>query len=127
METTCEVLTIRDRGRVRQRRWPDAVKARIVAETLRPGGTVNEVAARYKMKANHLSAWRRLAREGKLVLPAPEEEVEFVSLMVTPPAATEDAPAPGTCPVEIAVGAVTVRLEPGASAGRIAAVVRALA
>ena len=61
--------------------------------------------------------------DGELVLPAPEDAVEFVSLMVAPP---EPAEAPGTGPVEIMVGAVTVRLELGASAERIA-VVRALA
>ncbi len=29
------------------RRWPDEVKAQAVAETLRPGATVNAVAARF--------------------------------------------------------------------------------
>lgn len=32
------------------RRWPEAVKAQSVVETLEPGATVNAVAARYGVK-----------------------------------------------------------------------------
>ena len=121
------VLTNQSEKR-RNRKWPDSQKAAIVAETLEPGATVNAVAARHGVPANQLSSWRRMARDGKLVLPAPEDAVEFVSLMVAPAGSpVEPAEAPGTGPVEIMVGAVTVRLELGASAERIAAVVRALA
>ncbi len=123
MDATMEVLTGVGGGR-RNRKWPDEVKARIVSETLRPGATVNAVAARYGLKANHLSSWRTMARKGKLVLPAPEDEVEFAAMVVGPPAPDKTAAAES---IGIIMGAVTIRLEGGASAERIAAIVRALA
>lgn len=65
------------------RRWPDAVKAQAVADTLEPGATVNGVAARYGVLQNQLSAWRRLTKQGKLVLPAAElDEPVFAPLVV---------------------------------------------
>ncbi|KKL87569.1 hypothetical protein LCGC14_1933400 [marine sediment metagenome] len=50
METMTEFLrslgvVISEDGR---RRWPDDVKARVVAETLLPGATVNSVACRVR-------------------------------------------------------------------------------
>lgn len=126
MESTLEVLTTRRSGREVHRQWPDEVKAQIVSESLRPGVTVNEVAARHGLKANHLSTWRTLAREGKLVLPEPEDAVEFAAVVVETPA-TEPPAARQISRAEIVVGQVTIRLEEGVSAARIAAIARALA
>lgn len=121
-----ELLTSGGRQR-RNRQWPDYEKARIVAETLRPGATVSEVALRHGLKANHVSSWRTLARKGKLVLPAPEDLVEFATLMVAPMVEQVTAAEPVTSAgPELVVGSVIIRLEPGASASRIASVARAL-
>ncbi|MBM7324927.1 transposase [Brucella intermedia] len=40
------------------------VKARIVAETLLPGATVNGVAQRHGVLANHVSSWRFHVKPG---------------------------------------------------------------
>ena len=125
METTLEDLTTGKSGREVHQRWPDEVKARIVSESLRPGVAVNEVAERYGLRANRLSTWRTMARQGKLVLPAPEDAVEFAALLVDPP--VSELPIKEAARREIIVGSITIRLEEGASAARIAAVARACA
>ncbi len=110
MDAPMELLATAGRRR-RNRQWPDEVKARIVAETLRPGATVGEVAERHGLKANHVSSWRTLARNGKLVLPAPEDAVEFAMLMVAPVVGevTAAEPAVSIAP-EVVVGSVIIRL-----------------
>ncbi|NTG55498.1 transposase [Agrobacterium rhizogenes] len=125
MENTLEFLTTRKSGREVHRHWPDEVKAQIVSESLRPGAMVNEVAERYGLRANRLSTWRTMARQGKLVLPAPDDPVEFAAVVIDPPAA--EPLINKTSRPEIIVGAVTIRLEEGASAARIAAIARACA
>ena len=113
-----------------RRRWPDGLKAQIVAETLEPGATVRSVAARHGLRANRLSEWRRLAKDGKLVLPAPEEPRGFAPLVLCddghPDASPEATSTAGAPLIEIAVGDVTIRLDAGTSAARIAEIVRAV-
>lgn len=125
METSLEFLTTRKAGREVHRHWPDEVKAKIVSESLRPGTTVNEVAQRYGLRANSLSTWRTMARQGKLILPAPEDALEFAAVIVDPP--VSELPPKMLSRPEIIVGPVTIRLEEGASASRIASIARALA
>lgn len=138
MATTVEFLRdygveIRANG---QKRWPDEVKAQIVAESLKPGVTVNAVAARYGLRANHLSEWRGRARDGKLVLPAlADDGFCFAPLVLsdgpadpvpTRPEQLGKSEAPLVGFIEIAVGQLTIRLDGAAPAARIAEIVRAI-
>ncbi|ASV84926.1 transposase IS3/IS911 family protein [Ochrobactrum quorumnocens] len=69
--------------------------------------------------------WRTLAKRGQLVLPAPEDGIEFAGLVISEPLAEQ--PGSDTSCVEICIGSVTVRLESGAPISRIVAVARGLA
>lgn len=116
---------------VGRRRWPDGLKARIVAETLEPGVAVRDVAERYGLRANRISEWRRLAKDGKLVLPAVSDPLGFAPLMLCDEEPRLSSPqqttsAPGAPWVVIAVGEVMIRLDGGTPAARIAEIVRAV-
>ena len=107
-----------------KRHWPEALKARIVAETLVEGATVNAVARRYDMRPNHVSEWRRLARTGKLVLPAVSEDIGFAPIFLHQDPVAE--PALTATALDVIRGEVTVRLDAATPAVRIAEIVRAL-
>ena len=63
-----ELLT----GPGRRRRWSADEKARIVAETLVPGGRVSEVARRWQVCSQQVFGWRRAMR--RTVTTAPTEQ-----------------------------------------------------
>ena len=120
MATTLEFLRdygvdIRTNG---QRRWPDEIKAR------------------YGLRANHLSEWRSRARDGRLVLPAVEDDSFCFAPIVVSDGGGAEVPAVAgqptkpdglSCkPIEIAIGRVTIRVDGTISSDRIAEIVRAI-
>lgn len=111
-------------GPTGRRNWPDDVKGRIVAETLVPGARVVDVAHRHGMVAQHLSTWRRLAREGRIVVPGDglEDSLMFARVEV----AQETASAPTGGFVAIDFGEATIRLPGDSTARRIADIAHAL-
>jgi transposase len=115
-------------GGLRKRRWSEAEKAHIVAQTLEIGAKVGTVARHYGVKANHLSSWRTLAKEGKLVLPAMQDGMAFAPVVVAPKSgAVADAPHAGDGSfIDILVGPVTIRLGGNTPASRIAELASAL-
>ena len=101
-----------------RRRWSDEDKARMVSESLVTGASVSEVARCHGVTAQQLSSWRALARRGELVL-LPTEEARYATLEVVEPGRESAA-------VAIEAFGITVHLEGGSSARRIAEVVAEL-
>jgi transposase len=112
-------------GPTGRRRWPDDVKARIVAETFAPGVRVADVARRHGLRPAHLSSWRRLARQGKLVLPVDDGAI-FAPLLLEEAASAPSSCRPQEGGIELEVGDVTVRLPVNSAADRIASIAAAL-
>ena len=94
----------------------------MVAETLVPGVTVNEVARRHGVKTNLLSSWRTLARKGKLVVPE-VTGAEFAAPIASPMAV---ATATAMASIDLIIGPVTVRLDAATPAARVAELAVAL-
>lgn len=116
------------------RRWPEELKARIVAESFQPGVRVAGVARRHGLLPHQLSDWRRQARAGLLVLPAEAMEgvediavPDFVPVTVAPePEEPEPAALRPQGVVVIEIGEVVLRVPADVAAARVAALVGAL-
>lgn len=125
MDTHCDIL--HTGSAKRGRRWPDDLKAQIVAETLVPGARVCDVAQAYGIRANRISEWRTLAKKGALVLPAApiDARSQFTQLVIDRlPKDNADPVDSGR--IEIVKGDVVIRLTGDTSAFRIAQIAGAL-
>lgn len=93
-----EVIT----GEARRRRWTVEEKATIVAESLRPGAQVSEIARRRGVNRGLVWTWRRQARQQAAAM-----EPTFVPVRIV------DEPEPATPgpPVRHQAAAVTRRLD----------------
>jgi len=119
-------------GPTGRRKWPDDVKARIVAESFQKGARVCDVARRNGVAPQHLSTWRRLARDGKLPLHIPDE-ASFATLVLDegpdiPKARTEAKTSSilVQAQIEIEASGVTVRLPGNTSSNQIVEIAAAL-
>ena len=110
-----------------KRNWPLELKARVVAETPIEGETVNAVAKRYELIPSTVSDWRRMARQGKLVLPN-LAGMDFVPVQIEEAAAPMAMPsvADRTSTLDVIKGDVVVRLDAATSASRISEIAAAL-
>lgn len=123
-----EVIT----GSGRRRRFSADDKARIIEETLAPGAVVSDVARRHGLSPQQLFTWRRQARW-------PAAEVAETKAPTFVPAVVDTAPSvvrrkrertrrakQTSGIIEVEIEGVTVRVDRGAEAKTVAAVLRAL-
>jgi transposase len=113
-------------GVVRRRRWSAVEKGRIVAEAIAPGTVIADVARRHDLVPQHLWNWIRAARKGRLVLPDDGLGAFVPVVSMESGQGSEGRQAIRSPAIELMVGAVTVRVPPGAEAGDVEAVLRAV-
>jgi transposase len=121
-----ELLT----GPGRRRRWSAEEKARIVAETLKPGVRVSEVARRWQLHPQQLFGWRHQARKE---MAAQRHALASGAVPSFVPIVTESDPriaAAGEAMVrssiEIELAGVVVRVASGVDGELLTAVLRAV-
>ena len=109
----------------RRRRWSVEAKGQVVAESYAPGAVVSEVARRHEIAPQHLFAWRKAARSGRLVLPvaATPMFVPVVTAKGEPDAAGGIA---NRGSIVIEIGGALVRAEPGVDVVWLRDVLRAV-
>ena len=105
-----------------RRRWSEAEKRRIVAESYRPGVSVSIVARRNDVNANLVFTWRRQYRERGGLVPVVVEP----DGMLPPPtdAGSGAVPAPGRMEIALSDGSRVIvdREVDGAALGRVLSV-----
>jgi len=114
-----EVLT----GPGRRRKWSAEDKARIVAESLKPGAVVADVARRRHVCPQQVLTWRREMRVGAA------GRLDFVPIV---PAMSHPLPEPTVAPahsspsLEIELAGAVLRVAPGTNADLLTTVLRAV-
>ena len=100
-----------------RKRWPDELKAQIVAESFEPGAIVTDVARRHGCRPQQVHDWRRMGALGSIGAAGFGGTLSFVPLVseLSPPAAAEPSGSPeaATVTVEFLGARVEVRGTPG--------------
>src|ERR1700751_2170949 len=111
----------------RRREWPQAEKARIVAESYEAKESVSAVARRHALAPQQLFAWRRAGRQRLAVEPSGPV---FVPAVVAAPAAepvvSKHERPRETSVIELEIDGIVMRVARGADARTVASVIRAL-
>jgi len=108
----------------RRRRWSDAQKGRIVAESFARGVKASDVARRYDMSPQQLFQWRREARSGALLVPV-TDDFPFAEVSIDL-ACEGPARSTGCSFIEVEVGGARMRVTGATDLGLLSSVVKIL-
>lgn len=103
-----------------------------MAEAIRPGVVLAEVARRHALAPQHLSNWIRAAKDGHFVLPAGEDDrseaafVPVVSLGSRADGGGRPAAKPSPAAIEIELAGAVIRVKRGADPRLVSAILRIL-
>lgn len=101
-------------------------KARIVEESFVSGDSVCTVARRHRLMAAQLFAWRKTARLRREDARFGESGAEPIALLFGPDFEGDLSPPQEAAPIEISIGAVTVRVPQGFDAHTLREVLQAI-
>jgi transposase len=115
-------------GSGRRRRWTAEQKARIVAESNDGGESICAVARRHGLTPQQLFGWRRAARLAEAE--SRESRSAFAPVVIAPtgscPNVATAARSGRPVPIEVVIGAATVRVPPGIDPASLTVVLRAV-
>ena len=110
--------------------WADwtqaAERARIAAESFRPGVSVSEVARRYGATRSQVYDWRRRLKDGRLALAGGVAAMPAFAEVVVTPAVVADAGLPRPAAIEIDIAGSIIRVPAGVEADALSHVIRAV-
>jgi transposase len=116
-------------GAGRRRRWQAEQKERIVAETYAPGESVSAVARRHGLRPQQLFGWRRDVRQ-RAAAGGAKHGLAFAPVVVAGALSGASVARPsagsGMSAIEIAIGAMTVRVPPVVDVATLQAVLCAV-
>ena len=105
------------------RRWTPAQKRRIVAESYASADGVTGTAQRHGLLVSQVSAWRGLARAGRL---GKSETAGFAAAVIVPDSVKPAAPAIGSGMMEIIVAGARIIVDASVDGPALVRVVEAL-
>ncbi len=114
-----EVIT----GVARRRRWPEEVRARILAESFEEGANVSAVARRYGAAPSQVFGWRKAALAQAA---AAQTKTAIFAPVVVEERQTHLRAAEPSCVIEVEIGEAKLRIPANAKREAILAVMEGL-